>query len=117
MLLRLLPAILSALLLAAHFLRREAYLPALLILALLLILLVRKSWVLRFWQAILGLGALLWIDTTLSVLRVRQALGLPWGRMAVIMAAVLLLTIFSALWLENPRIKAFYNRDSNLPRP
>jgi len=71
MLLRLLPVILSALLLAAHFLRREAYLPVLLILVLLLILFVRKTWVPRLWQAILGLGALVWIDTTLVVLRMR----------------------------------------------
>jgi len=117
MLLRLLPVILSALLLAAHFLRREAYLPVLLILVMLLILFVRKAWVPRLWQAILGLGALVWIDTTLAVLRMRQAAGLPWMRMAVIMAAVILLAVFSALWLENPRIKAFYNRDPNLPRP
>lgn len=117
MLFRLLPVILSALLLAAHFLRREAYLLVFLILALLLILFVQKAWVLRLWQAILGLGALLWIDTTLSVLRMRQASGLPWLRMVVIMASVTLLAIFSVCWLENPRIKAFYNRDSNLPRP
>lgn len=117
MLLRLLPVILSALLLAAHFLRRETYLPALLILALLLILFVRKSWALRLWQAILGLGALVWIDTALAALRMRQAAGLPWMRMAAIMAAVTLLAIFSALWLENPRIKTFYNRDPNPPRP
>jgi hypothetical protein len=56
--LRLLPVILSCLLLAAHFSRNEIMLLTLVSLALPFLLLVRRPWVPRLFQVLLVLGAL-----------------------------------------------------------
>ena len=109
--LRLLPVIISFLLLAAHFLRagQTAIVYALLFLMLLLIL--RKSWVPRVIQLTLLLGAVEWVHTLISVAQVRIELGAPWTRMAIILGAVALFTVLSSLVFRNKLLRQWYSGD------
>lgn len=103
------PAALSALLLAAHFLRAGTTLPMLLALALLPLLAVHRRWARRTLQLALALAALEWLRTALGLARYRLQAGEPWARMALILGAVALIAALSALLLESRRLRA---RDS-----
>src|SRR6056297_3607242 len=89
-LLRLLPVIVSLVLLAAHFYRAElpvlvglcAFLP--------LLLFLRRPWVPQLFQGILVLGALEWLRTLYMLAAMRTGFDQPWGRLAVILGAVAL---------------------------
>jgi hypothetical protein len=110
--LRLLPVFLSALVLAAHFLRGGRLLGVAICLAALLILLVRESWAARSMQVLLVLGSLEWIRTTLALVAERRSLGAPWIRMAAILAGVALFTAASALVFQGTRLKRRYSLSS-----
>ena len=97
MFLRLLPVLLSAILMAAHLSRHGAPLLALVALVLPAVLLVRRPWVPRVMQVALVLAALEWVRTGVALGRERLALGEPWARMAVILIAVATVTAASAL--------------------
>ena len=88
---------LSALLLAAHFLRAGDLPLVLLALLVPALLWVRRPWAPRVVQAALGLGALEWVRTLWAALAQRQAAGEPWLRMALILGGVALFTALSAL--------------------
>lgn len=96
--LRVLLVVLSALLLAAHFYRRGAAIVAALCTVLPLVLLVPRGWARRSLQIALVLGTLEWLRTLWSLARVREALGEPWFRMAVILGSVAVVTA-AAAWL------------------
>jgi hypothetical protein len=95
--LRLLPVLVSFLVLAAHFLRSGNVAVVALCLALPLVLLVRRPWAARVVQLALLLGGLEWIRTLVALASHRQAMGEAWIRMAVILGAVGLVTLLSAL--------------------
>jgi hypothetical protein len=109
MLVRLLPVLLSAVLLAAHFSRHD--LPALIPVALAFpaVLLVRRSWVPRVVQAALLLAALEWVRTGIVLGRARLEAGEPWVRMAVILGAVAAVTASSALVFRSGAVRARYH--------
>lgn len=106
--LRLLPVILSFLLLAAHFYRAGLLLPTWLCLALPLLLLVRRSWVPRLVQLLLLFGALEWLRALYVFASMRIAFGEPWTRLAVILVAVAAFTGLSALVFLNRKLRARY---------
>lgn len=106
---RLLPIIFADILMAAHFLRFYGLLPALIILVLLLTLMIRNKWIIYLWQILLLAATLLWMDTTIDLVQIRIAQGIPWGRLLIIMIVVMLFTIFAGVWLENKKLKAFFN--------
>lgn len=110
MVVRLLPVLLSAALLGAHFSRHD--LPALVAASLLFpaALLVRRPWVPRVVQIILALAALEWTRTAVGLGRARLVGGEPWVRMAVILGAVALGTAASALVFRLPAVRAFYRQ-------
>jgi hypothetical protein len=97
-----LPAVLSMLVLAAHFLRGGAPVLALACAAAppLLLLAWRRTWAVKLLQAMLILGALLWIRTVIVHIDQREAAGRPWMRMAIILGAVALFTFLSGLLLS-----------------
>ena len=95
--LRLLPVLLSYLLLAAHFYRAGELALVGLSLGLPLLLLIRHRWVPALLVFGLVLGAVEWARTALAIAEVRIALGLPWQRMAVILGGVALFTMLSGL--------------------
>jgi len=107
---RLIPLILSTLLIAAHLMRSYGLEAAIAALLLLGTLFLRRELTRRFWQGLLVIAAIIWIDTTYGIVQFRQELNLPWLRMMIIMGAVIAFTVFSAIWLESRKIKTFYQR-------
>jgi hypothetical protein len=105
---RLLPVILSLLLLAAHFYRAGQVVVTALCLALPLLLLLRKSWVPRLFQVLLVLGALEWLRALYGFAAMRIAFGEPWTRLALILGAVALFTGLSGLVFRNRKLRARY---------
>ncbi len=96
-LIRLLPVILSLLLLTAHFYRADIMFLVIFIPASALLLLVRTQWAVRVVQGILILGGIEWIRTLVMLVMLRQDMGMPWIRLAVILGVVAVITIASAL--------------------
>jgi len=104
--LRLLPVILSLLLLAAHFYRAGLVSLAVLCVALPLLLFLRQAWVPRLFQALLLLGALEWLRALYGFAAMRIAFGEPWLRLAIILGAVALLTGLSGLVFRSGKLRA-----------
>ena len=105
---RLLPVILSFLLLAAHFYRAGSSLLTGLCVAGLALLFVRKTWVPRLFQVLLVLGALEWLRTLYFFAAVRIAYEQPWIRLALILGGVALFTSLSGLVFRNSKLREFY---------
>ena len=105
---RLVPVILSTLVLGAHFYRSGLMIAVGALALLPLILLVRKPWVPGFYTGVLFLGAIEWIRTLVEIAGVRRAAGAPWARMAIILGVVALLTTASALVFLSKPLRARY---------
>lgn len=94
---QLLPAILSALLLGAHFLRAGQTALAVVLALSPLLLLVKREWVARATQLVLVLGAVEWLRTLAVFVGIRRELGEPWTRLAIILGGVALFTFGAAV--------------------
>ena len=90
----------SALLLAAHFLRSGHWLLVAAAVLVPWLLLLRRAWTQRAVQCGLALGALEWVRTAFVLVPERRAAGLPWTRLGLILGAVALFTVGTALLLE-----------------
>ncbi len=111
--LRLLPVILAFALLAAHFSRADM-LPAVIVsLVIPLLLLFRKPWIARSVQILLLIGALEWIRSMFGYINVRKEIGEDWGRLAIILVTVALLTACSALVFRGKSLKKRYHLDDS----
>ncbi len=106
----LLPTFLSALVLAAHFLRRGAMLGVLACLALLVLPRWRRPWAARVIQTALVFGGLEWAKTLMEFTEGRIATGEPWMRMAVILGSVILVALVAAVLYETPALKRHFGR-------
>ncbi|MBD3223168.1 MAG: hypothetical protein GF313_00450 [Caldithrix sp.] len=113
MFIRLLPVILSALLIAAHLMRYYGLEIALIPIVLLITLFIRHPLIRRGWQILMLISTIIWIDTTVELIHFRLVAQQPYLRLAVIMIAVILFTIFSGVMLENKRIQTFYARQTD----
>ena len=98
--LRLLPVIFSMLLLGAHFYRAGHLLLASGALLSLGLLCIRKPQAVWLMQGLLVAGAVEWLATAVRLVTDRQAQGLPWLRLAIILGLVALCTLLSALPLR-----------------
>jgi len=107
--LRLLPVILSFLLLAAHFYRAGLVLPATLTVAVLFLLFLRKPWIPRLFQLLLILASLEWLRTLYHFAAMRIAWDQPWTRLAVILLALALFTALSGLVFRARSLRARYS--------
>ena len=105
---RLLPAILSFVLLAAHFSRAELLPIAIICVIIPFILFIKAVWIPRLIQLFLILGTLEWIRTLFVLFAERQALGQPWQRLIIILSAVALFTLLSALIFQKKTIRERY---------
>lgn len=113
----LVPAALATVVLAAHFLR-AGWLPLVVVLVAVIPLLgLRRRWVPRLFQVILGLGALEWLRTLLALRNVRQALGQPHGRMVAILGTVALITAVAAALFELPAVRGWYRGGAPTMQP
>lgn len=106
---RLLPVILSMLILTAHFLRAGYMILVILIISSLLFLFIRSSWIVRLIQVELILGGIEWIRTTFMLVNIRLANNLPWERLVIILGSVAAFTILSALVFNFKALKTRYN--------
>jgi len=113
--LRLLPAALAALLLAAHFYRARQLVLMAAALALLVLVFVARRRAVRVAQLGLVAGALEWLRTLLSFAGLRAAHGAPWTRLAWILGGVAAFTGLAALLLEG-RVAALAKRGRDHPR-
>jgi len=107
-----LPTLLAALLLGAHFLRADNYGMTALSLAAPLALLIRRRWAVRIVQILLFAGAVIWISTILNIIEWRQMAGQGWFRAALILGIAAILPIGAALLLENRKLRQFYPETS-----
>ncbi len=105
---RMLPVLISFLLLAAHFSRAEN--PALVLLSLMypLVLLARRPWAVYAVQLALALGGLEWIRRTVALVGERQQAGETWARLAIILGAVAAFTFASALVFRSVPLERHY---------
>ncbi len=106
--LRLLPVLLSFLLIAAHFYRGGNLAMVLVGLVLPLLLLIPRRWVPPVVTVGLFLAALEWLHTLSAIAGLRMQMGLPWVRMAVILGAVALFTALSALVFRSRSLRNRY---------
>jgi uncharacterized membrane protein YgaE (UPF0421/DUF939 family) len=95
--LRLLPVVLALGVLAAHFFRAGAWIPFGITIAILPILLIRAPWAARVLQVALLAGAVEWLRTAAALIAIRQSLGQPYTRLALILGGVALATVLCAL--------------------
>lgn len=115
--LRVIPVVLSGLVLAAHFYRARNLPLVALSVALPLLLLVRERWSARAVQAGLVLGGLEWVRTLAFFAGQRVEEGRPWARLAAILGVVAVLTALSALAVRVPPAAGTGGPDETGPEP
>ena len=94
------PAVLSSLILSAHFLRAAQYIVMGISLAMLILLFFRALWARRIVQFCLRGGALSLLWTMVDIAQARAETGRDAGRMLIIMGSVSAWIILSALLLS-----------------
>ncbi len=103
------PSLLACLLMGAHHLRvGELGLVAMWMSAP-FILLLKQQWTRLILILFLLVGALVWLDTLMSLRQMRIAHGMAWTRMAIIIGGVALFTAGCALSLFSQRVKAWFD--------
>ena len=112
-LVRLLPVILSFGLLAAHFSRANMFPLVVVSLVIPFLLLIRKAWLARGVQILLLLGAVEWIRAMFGHINVRKEIGEDWGRLAIILVTVALLTACSTLVFRGKSLKKRYHLEKS----
>ena len=115
--LRLIPVILSAILLAAHFSYAGPSGLVLVALGFPLLLLIRKPWAARAVQLALVLGGVEWLRAAWGYVSQRMELGEPWIRLVVILGVVALFTWASALVFRSPRLRPIWFGADMEPNP
>jgi hypothetical protein len=99
---------LSAILLAAHFLRTFTILPMLLCLAAPFLLLIKKRWSLLIIQALTVLAAMIWLFTLNGIIQQRLQEGRSWIASGIILGVVAGYTLLTGWLLESPLVKEKY---------
>jgi len=105
---RLLPPFVAFVLLAAHFARAGAWLPATAALAVCGLAAVPRPWAARLLQLALVAGALEWLRTLYTLAAARAMLGQPYLRLAAILGAVALMTVASALVFRSAALRRHF---------
>ena len=110
---RLLPVIISFLLLGAHFYRAGEVVLVGLCLAVPFLAFVPRPWVPRVLQVLLLAGAIEWLYSAYFIATMRIAWNQPWNRLVVILGLVALFTALSGLVFEHGKLKARYRRGNS----
>jgi len=105
---RLLPVLLSFLLIAAHFSRADQSILLIISLTIPFLLLIKKRIIIRIMQIVLLLAGAEWIRAMLIYIEVRQSSGDDWTRLAIILSIVAIYTAFSGFFLQNVKILNMY---------
>ena len=115
--LHLLPATLSLVVLAAHFLRAGSLVLVLLTLVVAGLLFVRRPWAGTITKWMLVIGAIEWLRTLVLLTNQRRFDGLPYTRMALILASVGLFTLASAALVRTRRVRVHFREEPAAPGP
>ncbi len=110
---RLLPVIISLLLLAAHFMHAGQTVLIFFMLLLPLLLILKETWIPRVFQLVLLLGAVEWLRTLMALAQTRISFGEPWIRMAVILGFVALFTALSSLVFRSNSLRKRHSGEDN----
>lgn len=110
--LRLTPAVLSLLVLAAHFLRRGAFASVVVFVALAGVLAMRRAWVPRLVQLALLVGVAIWASTANALIAARRDEGGPWMRMVFIFGAVIAIDLLAIVLLATRPVCEHYRNPS-----
>ena len=94
--LRLFPAVLALLLLAAHFYRAASVVPAGLCVAAVALVFMKRPWAVLAVRLGLAAGTIVWIVTAWRIARDRMNAGMPYLRMLAILGAVAAFTAIAA---------------------
>ena len=86
--LKMVPAWLSLVVLAAHFYRAGLVVLTVILVFLPFFWIVRNGRVIRFTQGVLLLGVFEWLRTLVVLVEYRNSINQPWGRMALILGLV-----------------------------
>lgn len=103
---------LAFLLLGASFLRAGNYLMLTVCAVLLALLAVPRPWAALIAQFALVLAALRWLWLTYLIGSMRAAMGIPYGRMALILSAIALFTLLSMLVFQSRRLRRYYRLET-----
>jgi len=114
---RLVPVIVSCILMAAHLSRAGMGVLALTVLALPLLLLARRPWSARTVQLALVVFGFEWLRSIWAIASRRIAAGEPWLRMALILAVVTAFTWASALAIRSPVMRGTRSEDQPEDQP
>ena len=106
--LRILPFIISALLLAAHFLRSNSLLVVVLCILVPFLLFIKKRWVLWVLQVFTVIAAVMWMIALNAIIQTRIFEGRSWVASGIILGLVALFTLGSGLWLNATQVKNSY---------
>ncbi|MBI5010381.1 MAG: hypothetical protein HZB98_12195 [Bacteroidia bacterium] len=112
-LIRLLPVLISFLLLAAHFSRADQTILVIITLIFPFLLLIKKRFIIRIVQFVLLLAGTEWIRAMLDYIEVRKSIGDEWVRLAIILSVVAIFTAASGLFLQHRKIMDLYKSDGN----
>ena len=110
-------AILSLLLLAAHFLRYGEWGLCFAIVSLIALTFYRLAWVRWVVITVLAFGVMVWTDTGMNLINMRMAFGQPWGRLSLIIGSVTVLTAVAGSMLLTENGRNLFNRDTELAVP
>ena len=108
---KLLPVVLSCLVLGAHYLRVSELGVVMLWASVPLVLLLRRQWVPLVVTGMLLWGGYVWLDTAVALVALREAQGLPWTRMALIMGGVAVFSAASPLAFLTEGLRRRYRSD------
>ena len=107
--LRLLPVVVSLLLIGAHFMRSGHVALAAISALMPVLLFLRARWIPPLFSALLALAACEWLRTLYFLAAMRIAWDQPWGRMALILGGVAAFTALSMLVFRTRKLKARYD--------
>ncbi len=110
---RLLPAIISCLLLAAHFLRAGNPGLVALWLSFPLLLAFKRNWATIIFQLVIFSGSAIWIAVLADYWQARALIGAPKLRLALILGGVACFTAVSALVFFTPALKKVFSPDDS----
>lgn len=109
------PAVLSLLVMAAHFLRLGNVVVVVLLVVCIGFLTVQRPWAAYTVQTVLALGVVQWLLTIGGIAADRLASGEPWLRMVLILGTVTGFTAYAAWHFRHPKLRAWFGTGSKEP--
>jgi len=111
---RLIPVIISLLLLAAHY-YRAGFIPLVVVAgAGVLILFIRRPWAARIVQVLLIIAGIEWVRTAFKLVETRLAMGMPWMRLSFILGGAALLAFGSLFAFRTRAVRSRFKLDGRI---